>query len=268
MAKVKEIIRLMNVVAPESNVLIGEYDNVGLLVGKTDAEVKRVLCCLDATEEVINEAAAMGAGLIIAHHPMIYQPLKRVNDADITGRKIISAIENGISVYAAHSNLDFTAGGINDFVAGLMELMDVEVIEPYISRHEGMGRVGNLSGKMYAAVLKGQVENLFKDHYVRIIGEPYEYVSRVAIINGAGGGSTDYIDMALKCGADCLITADVKHHVAVYAKENGLTVIEPQHYTMEHCFITRLVQTLKLEALSAKLDVEIFQSDKDINPRF
>ena len=74
MAKVKEIIRLMNVVAPESNVLIGEYDNVGLLVGKTDAEVKRVLCCLDATEEVINEAAAMGAGLIIAHHPMIYQP--------------------------------------------------------------------------------------------------------------------------------------------------------------------------------------------------
>lgn len=268
MARVKDIVSLLNNVAPETNVLKDEYDNVGLLVGRADAEVKRVLCCLVATEEVISEAGELGVQLIVAHHPMIYAPVKSVTDNDVTGRKILAAIERGIAVYAAHTNLDFSGGGINDFTAQLLGLLDVSVMQPYISDHEGLGRVGNLSGKMYAAVLKGQVENLFKDKYVRIIGEPYEYVSRVAIINGGGGGSTDYVDMALKSGADCLITADVKHHVAVYAKENGLTVIEPQHYTMEHCYITRLVQILKLEALSAKLDVEIIQSSKDINPRF
>jgi putative NIF3 family GTP cyclohydrolase 1 type 2 len=69
-------------------------------------------------------------------------------------------------------------------------------------------------------------------------------------------------------GADCLVTADVKHHVAVYAKDCGMTVIEPQHYTMEHCYLTRLTQRLRIEAAARKLAVEILQSQTDINPRF
>lgn len=268
MATVKDVIELFETIAPEENTMEDEYDNVGLIVGRRDAAVRRVMCCLDATEEVLREAVDEQVDLIIAHHPMIWSPIRSVTDGDVLGQKILYAIENGVAVYAAHTNLDFSSGGINDFVAQILGLNDIEVLKPYRKGEEGFGRVGNLPSKMYAAVLKGEIENLLHDRYVRIIGEPFEFVSRIAVINGAGGGDTEYIDTALKAGADCLVTADVKHHVAVYAKESGLTVIEPQHYTMEHCYISRLVQVLKLEALCAHLDVEIIQSQKDINPRF
>ena len=76
------------------------------------------------------------------------------------------------------------------------------------------------------------------------------------------------MDMAIKAGADCLVTADVKHHVAVYALESGITLIEPQHFTMEHCYIARLVQYLKIEAKARKSGVEILQSQAEHNPRY
>ena len=266
MAKVKDIIEIFNGIAPEKNKC--DFDNVGLIVGRKDSEVERVLVCLDATKEVILEAIEKGAKLIISHHPMIFSPVKMVSDETLLGEKIVLAIENGISIYAGHTNLDFTVNGINDYLAEILGLTGVTVMDAYISETEGLGRVGNLPSKMHAGVLKGELETLLKDKYVRIIGEPYDFISRVAVINGAGGGDEEYIDMALDNGADCLITAELKHHIAVYAKEKGLTVIECQHYSMEHCYLTRLTQTLKIEALGAHLEVEIMQSQKDINPRF
>jgi S-adenosylmethionine:tRNA ribosyltransferase-isomerase len=104
-----------------------------------------------------------------------------------------------------------------------------------------------LAEKKLVTVLKEEVEKIFSDSYVRIIGEPYDYVSRVAIINGAGGGDTSYVDLALDAGADCLITADLKHHVAVYAKENGSAAAPTAglHFTKE--------MLAKLEAKGVRL---------------
>ncbi len=268
MARVKDIVRLINAVAPEANVITDDYDNTGLIVGKTETEVERVLVCLDVTEEVLAEAIEKETQMIIAHHPMLFMPTNRVTDETSLGRKIITAIENGIAIYAAHTSLDFTAGGINDYLTTILRLEGTKPLDPYISDREGLGRVGNLDEKMYVTVLKAEVEKLLSDPYVRVIGEPYDYVSRVAVINGAGGGDTKYIDWALREGADCLITADVKHHVAVYAKDNGITLIEPQHYTMEHCYIQNFTHILTTEAEEMELAVEFIQSEKDINPRF
>ncbi|MBQ7224027.1 MAG: Nif3-like dinuclear metal center hexameric protein [Clostridia bacterium] len=267
MASVKDIVRLINAVAPECNAIKDGYDNVGLIVGKTENEVSKVLCCLDVTEEVLAEAIELDAQMIIAHHPMLFMPTNRVTDDTVLGRKIITAIESGIAIYAAHTSLDFTSGGINDYVAKLLRLENSRVMDPYISDIDGLGRVGDLAEKKLVTALKEEVEKIFSDAYVRVIGEPYDYVSRVAVINGAGGGDTSYVDLALDAGADCLITADLKHHVAVYAKENGITVIEPQHYTMEHVYISELVRILDEEAQETDLDVTFIQSEKDINPR-
>ena len=268
MAKVSDIIKIANDIAPEEYKC--SFDNVGLVVGRKDAEVSRAIVCLDVTNEVLKEAIEEGATLIISHHPMIFDGVKKITDETIMGNKILTAVENGISIYAAHTNLDCVQDGINDFVANLLTLSDIQIMDNHVDGEDGVGigRVGNLSSKMYAGVLKGQVETEFKDKYVRLIGEPLTIVSRVAIINGGGGGETEYVDMAKNMGADCLITADVKHHVAIYAQDSGITVIEPQHYTMEHCYLTRLTQLLKIEVASRKLDVEIKQSKKDINPRF
>ncbi len=268
MAKISDIIAIMNRIAPENNVMKGEYDNVGLIVGRHEGETERVLCCLDVTGEVLNEAVKVGAKMIISHHPMIWSPIKSVTDGDVLGSKILYAAENGLSVYAAHTNLDFVTGGINDFVAELFGLTEVEPLLPDATESGGFGRVGNLPSKTTVSDLRTEAELKLKDKHVSVIGDTNKTVTRVAVINGAGGGDTEYIDSAIKAGATCLITAEVKHHVAVYAKDIGFNVIEAQHYTMEHCYLTRLVQLLKTEAHLAHVDVEFLQSVNDINPRF
>ena len=254
--------------APEDYGYKKEYDNIGLVLGDESAPVSLVLCCLDATEAVLDEAIRTGAQLIIAHHPVIFRPIKQINGSTVLGRKLLKAASHGIAIYAAHTNLDFVSGGINDYIAELLGLHNVTVIDPYIDAENGYGRVGDLGGSMYVSVLKGQVETVLKDPYVRTVGEPYALVKRVAVLNGGGGGDTGLIDAAIEAGADCLITGDVKHHVAVYAYENELVLIEPQHFTMEYCYISRLVQMLKIEAKARKADIVIEQSKVEQNPRY
>lgn len=265
---VGEAIAILRSFAPEEYGFKQEYDNIGLILGDESREVTRVLCCLDVTMAVIDEAIETGAQLIVAHHPMIFYPIQNVNANTVVGKKLLKAAEHGIAVYAAHTNLDFVRDGINDYVAQLLGLHNVTSLLPYIDEETGYGRVGDLPNSMYSSVLKGEVETVFKDAYVRTVGEPYTQVKRVAIINGGSGGDTKYVDMAMRAGADCLITADVKHHVAVYALECGITLIEPQHYTMEHCYISRLVQILKIEAKARKAEIEILQSKTEHNPRY
>lgn len=265
---VKDALRLIREFAPEEYEYKKEYDNIGLLCGRYEAEVTKVMCCLDVTDKVLNEAIQEGVQLIISHHPVIWSPIRSIRGDDVLGNKLLKAIENGIAIYAAHTNLDFCPDGINDYVAEQLGLRNIAVLEPYIDGEKGFGRVGELANKVFITVLKGEVETVLKDRYVRIIGEPYAQVKRIAVINGAGGGDTAYVDMALKAGADCLVTADVKHHVAVYAADAGLSIIEPQHFTMEHAYISRLVQMLKIEAKSQKAELEIVQAVSENNPRF
>lgn len=265
---VGQAVQMLKDFAPEEYRYKAEYDNIGLILGDDAAPVGKVLCCLDLTERVIDEAIEAGAELIISHHPVIFCPISRITAADVLGRKLLKAARNGLAIYAAHTNLDFVRDGINDFVAASLGLRGIETLDPYIDSEQGLGRVGDLPNKVYCTVLKGEVETALKDNYVRVIGEPYAQVRRVAVINGAGGGDTKYIDLALAAGADCLVTADVKHHVAMYALESGLTVIEPQHFTMEHCYISRLVRILKIEAKARKINLEILQSTTEVNPRF
>lgn len=265
---VKEAAAMLRDFAPEDYSFKKEYDNVGLLLGDENAKVTRILCCLDVTMKVIDEAVELGAELIFSHHPMIWKMPSSITSQTLLGRKILKAASHGIAVYAAHTNLDFVTDGINDYVASLLGLNNVKSLDPYIDGEVGFGRVGDLSNKVYSSVLKGEVESVLRDNYVRTVGEPYAQVKRVAVINGGGGGDTAYIDMAIAAGADCLITADVKHHVALYALEMGIVLIEPQHFTMEHCYISRLVQNLKIEAKARKTEVEIFQSSSEHNPRY
>ena len=111
-----------------------EYDNVGLLVGKTDKEVKNILICLDCTYETILEAINLNCNLIITHHPVIFSPVKSVADNSYIGKMIITAIENGISIYSAHTNLDSAPGGLTDYLASLLSLSAVGNMENNIGR--------------------------------------------------------------------------------------------------------------------------------------
>ncbi len=125
--KCSDIIKWMEELAPLS--LAEEWDNPGLLVGDSQADVKRVLVALDATRGVIEEAVEKKADLIVTHHPILFRAVKRITkDSDI-GKKLYLLIQNGIGVYSAHTNLDIAYGGTNDMLAELLGLNNVLLLD-------------------------------------------------------------------------------------------------------------------------------------------
>ena len=127
--KLFEIIKAIESVAP--SVLQEAYDNSGLLVGNASDEVQKALLTLDCTEEVVQEAIENGCDLIIAHHPIIFGGLKRLNGNNYVERVVIAAIKNNIAIYACHTNLDNVLNqGVNQHIADKFGLKKVQILQP------------------------------------------------------------------------------------------------------------------------------------------
>ena len=128
MVKIKDIANALEMFAPLP--LQDDFDNAGLQIGLTDAEVAGVLLCLDVTEAVVDEAIASGCNLIISHHPVIFKPLKRITGSNYVERCIMKALANGIAIYSAHTNLDNAPGGVNYRIADILGLQNVRILLP------------------------------------------------------------------------------------------------------------------------------------------
>lgn len=125
---VKEIATALEKFAPLP--LQDGYDNAGLQIGLTDAEVTGVLLCLDVTEQVIDEAAALGFNLVVSHHPLLFRPIKRITGGNYVERCVLKAISKGIAIYSAHTNLDNAAGGVNHKIAQKLGLKNISILVP------------------------------------------------------------------------------------------------------------------------------------------
>lgn len=123
-----EIISLFEQFSPKSYAMEG--DKVGLQIGNLNRTVENVMVALDVVEEVVDEAIANNVQLIIAHHPPIFRPLKAINMDTPAGRMLEKLIKHDIAVYAAHTNLDVAAGGVNDLLAEALGLKNTEVLHP------------------------------------------------------------------------------------------------------------------------------------------
>ena len=126
--KIKEIVRALERFAPLP--LQDGFDNAGLQLGLTDAETTGALLCLDVTEPVIDEAIATGCNLIIAHHPLLFKPVKSITGKGYVERCILKAIKNDIVIYAAHTNLDNANRGVNFRIAEKIGLKNVRILAP------------------------------------------------------------------------------------------------------------------------------------------
>lgn len=126
--KIKEITNYLETIAPLS--LQESYDNAGLIIGHENEEVQGVLICLDSTEEVIEEAVKLKCNLVIAHHPIIFGGLKKLNGKNYVERTVIKAIKNNIAVYAAHTNLDNVLNGVNSMICKKLGLVNCEILAP------------------------------------------------------------------------------------------------------------------------------------------
>lgn len=208
-----------------------DWDNVGLLAGRRDKEVKKILLALDATDEVVHMAVEKEADMLITHHPMIFSPVRRITDEDMTGRRVITLIQQDISYYAMHTNYDIR--GMADLAAGLLKLDECAVLEE-IRDGEGIGRVGLLPKRMTLEECAGLVKKAYDIPDVRLFG-PLDTEVRFAAVCPGAGKST--IKEVLRFGCDVYITGDIDHHTGIDAVDQGLCIIDAGHYGIEHIFM-------------------------------
>jgi len=256
MYKIHEIAALIEKLAPLE--LAGDYDNVGLIVGRGTADVTRVLLALDATSPVINEAVTLGAQLIIVHHPPIWTAIKRINDATPQGCKLLTLAERSIAVYAAHTNLDACEGGINDILFDILKLKNKELFhqdKPNVF----FGRAGTLSVPMALSKFARFVQDKLNLDAAVFCGDPDAIVRKVGIIGGSGARDAEFAD-ALAIGCDTYITGDIKHDAALSAQDLGLNLIDATHYGSEIVFAAPLKKYL--EENFPNLEIIISKAEK------
>ena len=243
---VKELERLVGEVAPYE--LAEEWDNVGLLLGRADHAVTRVLVALDLTQGVIAEAKALGAQAIVTHHPIMFSARSRVTDGDREGRLMLTMIENGMAHIAAHTNFDSAPGGVNDTLMALMGAKNVQ--------GEGCIRLGELEEGMTFGALCERAEKKLRAA-VRAYGAADQKVRRLGCCSGAGSSEL-YEAKAL--GADCFITGEVKHDRALDAMDMGLCVIEAGHFETENPACEVMATALQNACDALKYNVTVFCS--------
>ncbi|MBQ2613764.1 MAG: Nif3-like dinuclear metal center hexameric protein [Clostridia bacterium] len=254
MLKVRDIIKELERLAPPS--LAEPWDNVGLMVGDPEQRVTTVFVCLDVTSENVREAIDCGADLILSHHPLIFSPLKRVVEQDITGKIVRDLIRNEISVYSAHTNLDHADGGMNDILAKRLGLGAVrrftqdEATDSTGKPLDNIGRVGDLAMPMRMEDFVEFVEHALSCRNIRWAGKPDDAIHTVALCSGAGG---DGIYTAFHAGADVYLTADIKHHEAQLATELGLNLVDAGHFETENTICSFMTEFL--ESRFAELNV-------------
>lgn len=212
-----------------------EWDNVGLLLGREEKEIQRIMIALDATEAVIDQAISIQADLLITHHPLIFSPIKKITESDFMGRRLLKLCRNDICYYAMHTNFDVM--GMADAAADEMQLRNIEVLdvsyEDDISK-EGIGRVGFLEREMSLEECAKICKACFKIESLRVYGPLDRIVERVAVVPGSG---KDFISLAIEKKADVLITGDIGHHNGIDAMEQGIALIDAGHYGLEKLFI-------------------------------
>ena len=204
-----------------------EWDNPGLLVGSADHAVTGILVALDATPGALEAAVALGANLIVTHHPLIFAPLKRLDAAGLP----YQLAQAGVGLIAAHTNLDKAEGGVSDTLAARLGLTDVTVTD------DDYTRIGKLAEPMTAKAFAAHVAQAL-DTSVRYSGD--KTVTTVAVCGGGGG---DFIAACMEL-ADAYVTGEVKHHEWL-AAAGHVNTVEAGHYATEAPIVDTLCTWLQ-----------------------
>ena len=222
---VRDIIAVIEEFAPLS--IQEGWDNSGLCVGSPDDEVTSALFALDCTEELVDEAVACGADMIITHHPLIFSGLKKISPDDQVGAAVIKAIKNGIAIYAAHTNADKVIAGVSGAMAAKLGLADVRILSED-GEGTGLGVVGDLPQPLTADEAVALVKEKFGLKMLKASRPSDGLISRVAMCGGSGGS---LIGAARRSGAQLYISGDISYH-NFFAPE-GFMIMDIGHYESE-----------------------------------
>lgn len=241
MATVRDAMVALDSIAPP-NLALGN-DPRGLLVGDPKAPLTGIVACLDVTHRAVETARKVGASLIVAHHPLIYQPARTLLASEPhPGSVVLACARHGIAVACAHTNWDVASGGINDVLAELLGLVDVKVLRETLAP-DGIGRVGLLPEPLTATDFLNKLGNVLAIAPRTLTPTRALAVQSVAVCGGAGA---ELMADALAVGADTLVTGDIRHHEFVAAAEQGFLLVDAGHHATENPGARELGRRLEL----------------------
>ncbi len=247
--KIIEVVNALERFAPLP--LQEDYDNAGLQIGLTEAEISGALLCLDVTEEVLDEALQKGCNLIVSHHPLIFHRLRRIAGEDMVQRVVAKAILNRVAIVSMHTNMDAAQSGVNFKIAEKMGLQGVHFI--------GKTRKANTSAEQgtNATVIGGEGvmgcwnESMAADDFMKMLKNTFGVecvmanqllrrpISKVALCGGAGAFM---LDEAITQGADAFVTGEMSYH-QYFGHEQEIQIAVIGHYQSEQ-FTTEIFKTI------------------------
>jgi dinuclear metal center YbgI/SA1388 family protein len=264
---VSDLVRAVEAIAPAR--LAESWDAVGLQVGHHAAPVRRVLTCLEVTPPTLNEAVRLKADAIVAHHPLIFQPLAALNLAQPAPELIARLLREGIALVVAHTNLDAAAWGTNSVLAEACGLRPEGPLLPRetdpenpLSALTGLGCRATLEAPLLAEALAVQLKERLGLAAVRLSGPPQKKVRRVAVCSGSGGSFIGKVAGR----ADAYITGEINYHHAVEAHARGIAVIELGHFESEALIAEPLARRLAAAEKLAAAQVEVIAAQSDLQP--
>lgn len=230
------VIDIIEELAPPSLAL--PNDPIGLQLGGRSAAADRVYFALELNDEVVADALAFGAQLVVVHHTPVYFPFRELSDENYYARLTLALAKGGAALYAAHTNLDRAAGGVNDVLADLLGLEERRALD---LREAGkaypMGRIGRLAKAVSLGEYAAFVAKKLSNPCLRYVGSSDRPVLNVACLGGAGASA---MAEAKKQGADLLVTGDLRHHEALDALGMDICVIDAGHFSTESPAMARL----------------------------
>ncbi|MCU0573855.1 MAG: Nif3-like dinuclear metal center hexameric protein [Syntrophobacteraceae bacterium] len=266
MVRVKHVLNWLDDHAPFR--LAAGWDRCGLQVGDPMSAVERVLVALDPTLETIREAEQRDCQCLVTHHPLFLKPLDAVRVDRFPGGLIARALRGGISLVVAHTNLDVARAGTNAVLAEMLSLGSLQPLEvdPAL-RHEelysGLGRIGLLPRTVPLSDFAEEVRRLAKGIRIRVVGEPFRPVQRVALCTGSGGS---LLDLVIREGVDVYVTGDIKYHEAQRALEEGVALVDMGHFASERIVVDPLAEYLRSRASLEHFELEVFTASREEDP--
>ncbi|MBQ8407653.1 MAG: Nif3-like dinuclear metal center hexameric protein [Clostridia bacterium] len=249
--KVIELYNKLSEIIPPS--LSCSWDRDGLeSCPEPEREVKRVLISLDTTNEVIDKAIADGADVIVSHHPLFFGGLGNINTLTFDGARAVKLAKHNIATMSFHTRLDALEGGVNDILAELIGLKNVETVGD-----EGIVRIGELSAELdvmdFAKSVKERLSCGQSEKEARVaICPANRSVKRVAVLGGSGG---DDIRVAAQAGADTYLTGELKYHERLSAADFGVNLVCAGHFFTEYPVCAFLERTVKALLPEARVEV-------------
>ncbi len=222
------------------------YDNAGFSVGDSAREVQGVLVAVDVSEEVIAEAIELGANMIITHHPIIFNPIKRLTSSTYVERCVEQAIKNDIILYAAHTNLDSTPKGMSWRLGEILGVRNMSVLTPSVAGpNVGFGVVGEVDRQDMMEYIKfvGRKLNCSTLRYSDIVSNSCQ---RVAICTGSGGS---LLNAARSANVDLYITSDLRYNDFM-TPSGEFAVVDVGHYESEYCAIEIIIDILSKKMIN------------------